>query len=171
MIACAGISLGEKVSPMSYTAAEQIIQINLFGVLYAFDAASTIMVKQKSGHLVALASVAGLNGLPGAGAYSSSKAAVLKLCESLSIDYKRFGITVTAIAPGFIDTPLTRKNKHPMPFIMDVETAAKKIKKAIEQKKALYMFPLSMKILVVALSLLPRSIYRWLMSKSYYSKK
>ena len=63
------------------------------------------------------------------------------MCESFSIDFKKFGIDVTTIAPGFIDTPLTRKNKHPMPFLMDSKKAAIKISRAIDKKKSLYIFP------------------------------
>ena len=75
-------------------------------------------------------------GLPGAGAYCASKSAVIKLCESLSIDLGPQGFDVTAICPGYIDTPLTRQNKHPMPFLMDATEAALRIKQAIARKLA-----------------------------------
>ena len=68
-----------------------------------------------------------------------------------------------AIAPGFIDTPLTQKNNHPMPFIMDASTAAKKIINAVQAKKTLYLFPFSMKILIIILDKMPRFLYRWIL--------
>ena len=131
------------------------------------------MMPVKSGHIVVTASVAGLVGLPGAGPYSASKAAVLKLCESYNLDLKKFGINVTAILPGFIDTPLTRKNDHSMPFLMNVDEAARRIKKAVEQKKAIFIFPLPMKIVMYFLDRMPRVLYRKFMSiKAFnYSKE
>lgn len=164
VIANAGRSVGVKSKTPQFSVANEVIDINVKGVLNTFDIALEIMMPRKKGHLVATASVAGFIGLPGAGAYSASKAAVLKLCESYSLDLRRFGINVTAIAPGFVDTPLTQKNNHKMPFMMSSEKAAKLIKRAIEKKKVLYVFPFRMKIAVAILEKMPRSWYRMLMN-------
>ena len=139
------------------------MNINVGGVLNSFEAALNIMRPQRSGQIVAIASVAGMVGLPGAGAYSASKAAVLTLCESYAIDLAQENITVTAIAPGFIDTPLTQKNKHDMPWLMSSEKAVLKMYSAISKKKALYVFPVPMMILMFILSRLPRSWYSFMM--------
>jgi short-subunit dehydrogenase len=163
VFANAGRSVGAKSKTPRFSVANDIIDINVKGLLNTFEIALDIMIPNKKGHLVATASVAGFLGLPGAGAYSASKAAVLKLCESYSIDLKKFGINVTAIAPGFIDTPLTKQNNHKMPFLMSSEKAARLIKKAIEKKKVLYIFPFRMKIVVTILEKMPRSWYRFLM--------
>jgi len=163
IVANAGRSVGAKSKTPLFSVANDIIDINVKGVLNTFEVALEIMIPQKRGHLVATASVAGFMGLPGAGAYSASKAAVLRLCESYSIDLKPIGINVSAIAPGFIDTPLTQQNNHKMPFIMSSQKAAKLIKKAIEKKKVLYLFPLRMKIVVTILAIMPRSWYRAVM--------
>lgn len=163
VFANAGRSVGAKSKTPQFSVANDIMDINVKGVLNTFEAALEIMMPKKKGHLVATASVSGFMGLPGAGAYSASKAAVLKLCESYSIDLKRLGINVTAIAPGFIDTPLTQQNNHKMPFIMSADKAAKLIKAAIEKKKVLYVFPFRMKIIVAILDKMPRSWYRCLM--------
>ena len=161
IIANAGISMGAKSVEPDFQLARQVININLLGVLNSFELALKLM--RPGGHLVAIASVAGLMGLPGAGPYCASKAAVLKLCESLALDLKHKGITVSAIAPGFIDTPLTRKNNHPMPFLMPASKGARLIKKAIDKKKVLYIFPWQMKIAVLILEKIPRFLYRALM--------
>jgi short-subunit dehydrogenase len=141
VVANAGRSVGAKSKTPQFSIANDIIDINVKGVLNTFEIALELMMPKKKGHLVATASVAGFIGLPGAGAYSASKAAVLKLCESYAIDLKQFGISVTALAPGFVDTPLTQKNNHKMPFIMNAEKAARLIKRAIEKKKVLFVFP------------------------------
>ena len=168
LIANAGISQGDKSSHPKFSTAREILKINLDGFLNTFEAGFNIM-KNQGGHLVAISSVAGLVGLPGAAAYCGSKSALLKMCESFSIDFKKFGIDVTTIAPGFIDTPLTRKNKHPMPFLMDSKKAALKISNAISKKKPLYIFPLRMKFLIILLEKMPRSLYRFIMSFSQFA--
>jgi short-subunit dehydrogenase len=169
VFANAGRSVGAKSKTPQFSVASEIIDINVKGVLNTFDIALEIMLPRNKGHLVATASVAGFMGLPGAGAYSASKAAVLKLCESYSLDLKKRGIHVTAIAPGFVDTPLTQKNNHKMPFLMSAEKAAKLIKRAIEKKRVLYVFPFKMKILVTILDKMPRSLYRLIMSLKFFN--
>ena len=169
LIANAGISQGDKSSLPQFNIAREILKTNLDGFLNTFEAGFNIMKKKEKGHLVAISSVAGMVGLPGAAAYCGSKSALLKMCESFSIDFKKFGIDVTTIAPGFIDTPLTRKNKHPMPFLMDSKQAALKISNAISKKKPLYIFPLRMKFLIILLEKMPRSLYRFIMSFSQFA--
>ena len=122
--------------------------------------------------MVGTASVAGFVGLPGASAYSASKAAVISLCESYALDLKHLGIKVTAICPGFIDTPLTKKNDHDMPFLMSVDKGARKIKKAIDKGRNLYVFPWQMALVMHILRRLPRFMYRFIMTLPFanYSK-
>lgn len=163
IIANAGRSVGKKTTMPDFEASRDVIEINVMGVLNTFEPAIELMIKQNRGHIVAIASVAGMVGLPGAAPYSASKAAVLKLCESYSLDLKRFNIDVTVIAPGFVDTPLTRKNNHPMPFLMDAPKAARLMKAAIDKKKVRYLFPWQMKLVMETLSRLPRCLYRRIM--------
>lgn len=167
IIANAGRSTGSKQQIPDFDVVANIIDTNLNGVCHTFDAALPYFLQHKSGHCVAIASVAGYVGLPGAAAYSSSKAGVLALCESLSLDLPKYGIDVTTIAPGFIDTPLTQKNDHKMPFIIPVEKAAKKIKKAIDNKKVFYCFPWQMRTVMTLARCLPRSWYRKIMSLEF----
>lgn len=165
----AGRSVGAKSKTPQFSVANEVIDINVKGVLNTFDVALEIMLPRKKGHLVATASVAGFMGLPGAGAYSASKAAVLKLCESYSLDLRRHGIYVSAIAPGFVDTPLTKQNNHKMPFLMSAEKAALLIKRAVEKKKVLYIFPFRMKLVVTLLDKMPRSLYRMIMNLKMFN--
>jgi NAD(P)-dependent dehydrogenase (short-subunit alcohol dehydrogenase family) len=169
IIANAGRSVGAKTQIPNAILSSQVIDINVKGVLNTFDIGLELMLHKRKGHLVATASVAGFVGLPGAAAYSASKAAVLKLCESYAIDFKPLGISVTAIAPGFIDTPLTKQNPHSMPFIMSAEKGAMLIKRAIEKKKVLYIFPLPMKIIITILDKMPRCLYRFIMSIKFFN--
>lgn len=163
LVANAGISHGHKTPIPDFPSTERIIETNILGVIYAFEAALEKFESQGSGHLVGIASVAGFLGLPGASAYSASKGAIINLMESYALDLPRFNISATCICPGFIDTPLTKKNDHSMPFLMSVEKGAGHIKKAIDKKKALYVFPWQMALVIHILRRLPRFIYRSIM--------
>lgn len=172
MIANAGIGVGSKKRDPNFAAFRKVFAVNVDGVINAFEAAYPKMRDNHRGHLVAVASVAGFVGLPGNGAYSGSKAAVIKLCESLQLDLKNTGIDVTCICPGFIDTPLTQKNDHPMPFLLPIEKGVSLIKSAIDHKKKLFLFPLPMKLVITILDKMPRWLYRLVMSFKFanYSK-
>ena len=163
VLANAGRSYVHKARIPDFKVAREIIDINLHGVINVFEAATEIFLAQKSGHLVATSSIAGLNGLPGVSAYSGSKSAVIKICESLAIDLKRENIAVTCICPGFVDTPLTQVNPHPMPHMIDAQTAAHRIYQGIMQKKLIVYFPFLFTLMVRLLSVLPRSIYIFIM--------
>lgn len=164
VIANAGRSVGSKSKKPNFDASRSVIEINVLGVLNTFEAALRNMLPNKKGHIAAVASVAGMVGLPGASSYSASKAAVIKLCESYSLDLREWGIDVTCICPGFIDTPLTQKNDHGMPWLMEASVAATKIIKALEKKKSLFIFPWQMKCVIYCLDRMPRSLYRRVMS-------
>lgn len=163
VIASAGRSVGKKSKTPDFDVAQKVIEVNVFGVLNTYEAALKIMGPQKHGHLCAISSVAGFMGLPGASSYSASKAAVTTFNEALCLDLKGFGIDVTTISPGFVDTPLTQQNNHNMPFLMSAEKAAKIMKKGLDRKKALIVYPWQMKLAVTILSKMPRSWYRRLM--------
>jgi NAD(P)-dependent dehydrogenase (short-subunit alcohol dehydrogenase family) len=164
IIANAGRSVGKKTTRPNWEASRDVININVMGVLNTFEPAIELMIDQGYGHICAIASVAGMVGLPGAAPYSASKAAVLKLCESYSLDLKKFNIDVTTIAPGFVDTPLTQQNNHPMPFLMPAEKAARLMKDALDKKKVRYLYPWQMRFVMETLSRLPRCLYRKIMS-------
>ena len=168
LIANAGISAIEKTRIPDFEKARKIIDVNLIGLLNTFEIGVELF-KKNGGHLVAISSVSGFVGLPGTAAYCSSNAAVLKLCESFAIDFRPIGIHVTAIAPGFVDTPLTKLNKHPMPFIISSSKTSKLIRNAISKKKELYVFPFGMYLMITILAYMPRMLYRMLMrSISFY---
>ena len=163
VIANAGKGMEVKGKIPNFERSKDVIDINILGVLYTAEACLPKMLKQKKGHFVAISSVSGFMGLPGASSYCASKAAVTTLMESYDLDLSPQGLNFTTICPGFIDTPLTQKNHHPMPFLMSASKAAEKISKAIEKKKTLYIFPWQMKLVVIFLNKVPRHIYRFLM--------
>ena len=165
VIASAGLSFAKKTQIPNFKTSREIINININGVLNTFEPALDYMLKRKKGHLVAIASVAGHCGFPGVSAYSASKAAVMKLCEGYQVDLEPLGITTTCIAPGFVDTPLTQKNHHQMPFLVSGEKAGKLIYNAINRKKRFYTFPWFFGGFLRFLSLLPRDLYVFIIKK------
>ena len=109
----------------------------------------------------------GFRGLPTASAYTMSKAALINLAESLYFDFKKIGVRVSLINPGFIKTPLTNKNKFPMPFLKSSEYAAKKIYNGIiRTNKFEIIFPIQWFIIMKFLRLLPYKIYFYLVKKA-----
>ena len=115
LIANAGIGYKLKTKLPDFDYSYKMVHVNLLGVMYSFEGALDVMIPRGKGQLVAVSSIAGYNGLPGVSAYSATKAAVQKYAESLHLDLKQFNIDVTTICPGFVDTPLTQGNHHPMP--------------------------------------------------------
>lgn len=168
MIANAGIGYKVKTRVPDFEYSYKMVHINLLGVMYSFEAALNVMIPRGKGQLVAISSVAGYNGLPGVSAYSATKAAVLKYCESLHLDMRQFNIAVTAICPGFVETPLTSTNRHPMPFMMKAPRAAELIAKAIKKKKMIYAFPFIFAAIVRFISILPRTWYRFIITKKSF---
>ncbi|MBL6990055.1 MAG: SDR family NAD(P)-dependent oxidoreductase [Bacteriovoracaceae bacterium] len=169
LIANAGCPVNKNPKMFDFDSFRQIIDLNVIGVLNTFEAAINLMIHKKRGHLVAIASVAGIVGLPGMAPHSASKAAVIKLCESFSHDLKQWGIDVTAIAPGHINTALSKQKSPKLPFMVTPSKAAVKIKKAIAKKKNLYIFPLPIKIIICFLDKIPRFFFRLFLKKEYFS--
>lgn len=163
VVASAGRSVGKKTKVPNFQVARDVVEVNVFGVLHTYEVTLPIMQRQGSGHLCAISSVAGFMGLPGSSSYSASKAAVTIFNEALALDLKGSGIAVSTICPGFVDTPLTQQNDHNMPFLMSAEKAAKIMKRGLDRKRVLIVYPKPMWLAVTFLSKIPRSWYRWLM--------
>ncbi|MDJ0697342.1 MAG: 3-oxoacyl-[acyl-carrier-protein] reductase [Mastigocoleus sp. MO_167.B18] len=91
---------------------QAVIDLNLTGVFLCTRAASKIMLKQRSGRIINIASVAGQMGNPGQANYSAAKAGVIGLTKTLAKEFAVRGITVNAVAPGFITTDMTNDLKN-----------------------------------------------------------
>lgn len=111
------------------------------------------------GRLAGIASVAGIRGLPGAAAYSASKAAAIAYLESLRLEMRPHGIRVVTIAPGYIATPMTAVNPYPMPFLLPADAAARRFAAAIERGTAYTVIPWQMGLVAKLLRLLPNPLY------------
>jgi short-subunit dehydrogenase len=123
------------------------------------------MMAARHGTLVGIASVAGFRGLPGAGAYSASKAAAINYLESLRVELVGSGVEVVTICPGFIATPMTANNPYRMPFLLAPEKAARLIAGAIARGRRFYVLPWQMAWLGRTLRVLPRPVFDRVLAK------
>jgi len=141
MIANAGVGFPSGADPVNVVGVETMMRVNYLGVVHAFESVLPAMIARGSGHLVAISSLAAYKGMPTAAGYSASKAAVNTYCEALRIELRSRGVAVTAVCPGFIRTAMTARNKHPMPFLMDADIAARRILSALRRRPKTYNFP------------------------------
>ena len=160
VIANAGISQGTLTDFAHDTAVfRSVLDTNVLGIVNTFQPFLPAMRAAGNGTLVGIASVAGFRGLPGAGAYSASKAAAIRYLESLRVELRRSGIAVVTLCPGYIATPMTAENPYPMPFLLQPDVAARKIADAIAKRKRFHVLPWQMAIAGAFLRALPRPLY------------
>jgi len=120
---------------------ERVVRTNLVGLSHCLHAALPLLRRGHRPHLVVVGSSVSWLALPRAGAYGASKAAVRYLIESLRIDLINEGIDVTLVSPGFVDTPLTRRNDFPMPQLWSAERAAAHIAARLPRRPLEINFP------------------------------
>ncbi len=161
VIANAGVSHGTLTEhPEDQRVFDTILATNVSATVATFTPFIESMKQQNTvRRLVGIGSVAGIRGLPGAGAYSASKAAVLCYCESLRLELKPFGIKVVTIAPGYIATPMTEKNAYPMPFLMPAARFAERAVRAIAAGDSYRVIPWQMGVVAKLLRALPNFLY------------
>lgn len=164
MVANAGVGVPTLLNPVNVADVEKTIHVNLLGVVYAVSSVIPEMLARGSGHLVAVSSLASYKGLPGESAYCASKAAVNTYMEGLRIQLAPKGIAVTTICPGFVRTPMTDVNQFHMPWLIDADTAARKMLGAIKRRKKVYNFPWQTSLLMTVTHWLPDWAINRLMS-------
>ena len=142
---------------------EKVININLISVAYGLD--KWLKQINKNGRLVFISSSAALLPLPRAEAYGSSKAGLSYLAKTLAISLKEHSINVTSVHPGFVDTPLTRKNHFPMPMLINSHEAANKIMRGIAKGKDEINFPFFFVLIMKCLRFLPLTLWQRLASR------
>jgi short-subunit dehydrogenase len=162
LIANAGIGVTNDGAELDAEKLADVIDVNVIGVANSVAAVVPKMVARGAGHLVVISSLAAYRGLPKSAAYCASKAAVSALFESLRLDLNPRGIDVTIIHPGFIRTPLTAGRQAQLPWLLEVDDAARKILSAIESRKKSYAFPWQLATIVRAGLIMPNFMYDWI---------
>ncbi len=160
VIANAGISRGTLTEiEDDLKAFQEILDVNVMGMVNTFHPFVASMRDKGTGTLVGIASVAGFRGIPGGGAYSASKAAAIKYCESLRVELRASGVSVVTICPGYIRTPMTAVNKFKMPFLIDVDEAVVRFARAIDARTSFTVIPWTMGIAGRILRMVPNWLY------------
>ncbi len=157
VIANAGVSRGTLTEePSDRVAFQTVFDTNVMGVVNTFSPFAAAMRRDGRGTLVGIASIAGFRGLPGAGAYSASKAAVITCLEALRIEMRGSGVDVLTLCPGFIATPMTARNPYRMPFILTADRAADLMVRAIARRQRFFVLPSQVAGLARLLREMPR---------------
>lgn len=160
VIANAGISVGmDTAEREDLDTMRETFATNNVGLAATFHPFVAGMRQRRRGTLVGIASVAAIRGLPGHGAYCASKAGVVAYCESLRGECRPWGIRVVTLLPGYIATPLTARNRYPMPFLMPAEAFADRAYRAIEAGASYRVIPWQMAIVARLLRLLPNPLF------------
>ncbi|GAB2181279.1 SDR family oxidoreductase [Denitratisoma sp. agr-D3] len=167
VVANAGISVGTLAEETEDLAAfRRVMEVNVLGVVHTLSPFVAAMKQAGRGRLVGVASVAGVRGLPGAGAYSASKAAVVKLLESLRVELRGSGVKVVTLAPGYIETPMTAVNTYAMPFLQPVDKAVAAMARMIDAGRSIGTVPWQMGVAARVMGWLPNWLYDRLASRA-----
>ena len=155
----AGTYIRSGVEEFSAKSFSKQLDVNVMGTVNCFEHVLENMKNRQSGHIVVVSSLSAYRGLPLASGYGASKAALTNMCEALKPELEMLGISLSVVHPGFVRTPLTSRNEFPMPFLMEVEDAARKIINGIENDKFEITFPTPFALIMKLLRCLPYPIY------------
>ena len=167
----AGISSRTEIKNYSSVIGKEIFEVNTLGIVNCVEQLLPDFMERKEGMIVGVTSLAESRGFPRSGFYNASKAAASLLLESLRVELKPFNVKVLIVKPGFVRTPMTDKNEFHMPFLMDVNKAAKIILNGIKKEKSIIQFPLPIVIGSKIIKYMPDWLFDFLMSKELPARK
>jgi len=167
----AGASHRVDVKEYSAEIAREIFDANTFGIVNCVEQLLPDFINRKEGMIVGVSSLAEARGFPKSGFYNASKSAASLLLESLRVELKPFNVKVITVKPGFVRTPMTDKNEFHMPFMMDVDKAAKIITDGIKKEKRIIQFPLPTVIGSKMVKFMPDWLFDYLMGKPLPPRK
>ena len=158
--ACAGISHGiDTAERADLDVMQRILDTNVMGLAATFHPFVAPMRAAGRGTLVGVASMTGIRGLPGHGAYCASKAAVIAYCESLRGELRAAGVPVVTLVPGYIDTPMTAHDTYARPFLISAAEFARRAWPAIRAGRSYRVIPWQMAVVARLLRLLPNAVF------------
>ncbi|MCO6388953.1 SDR family NAD(P)-dependent oxidoreductase [Aliihoeflea sp. 40Bstr573] len=149
-------TLGERLEVENF---HGTFTVNLFGVVNGLVPVSDRMRERGHGQIAITGSVTAYFGLPSAAAYGATKAALNSMARSLKYDFDKLNIRIQVFNPGFVDTPLTKKNKFAMPALMKVEDAGARYVEGLKTGGFEVSFPRRLSYVLKAFGYLPDSLY------------
>lgn len=177
MLISAGSYADDSLEAISYEESEAMLEVNIVGTVNALEIARKVMKNQPKGQIAIIASVSGLLDYPYATTYSKTKTAIIHIADAYRKALSPFGIIVTVIAPGYVNTKklqdLNAGDLSKKPFLMEEDEAARLIVEGINLGKPLVIFPQKMKNLIWFFSILPSWLVRFIMYQKakWYQKR
>lgn len=167
LVTCAGVGSLSSALDLDIAGFRGMLEVNVLGMARTIEAVLPGMFARGSGHIVGIASVAGFRGMPWMPGYSASKAAVATYLEGLRPAFKRRGVRITTLHPGFVRTGLTVQTpfRHPV-RMLEAEQAAAYIVRAVQRRPRDYTFPLSAKLGMGLLRRLPGFLFDRVMDQA-----
>ncbi|MEM7308087.1 MAG: SDR family NAD(P)-dependent oxidoreductase [Planctomycetota bacterium] len=162
VLANAGVSDATPAHSLRWEHVEPVLRVNALGAVATLHAGLERMLPRGRGTLAGMSSLAAYRGLPGSGAYAASKACLSTFLETLRSDLAGTGVRAVDLRPGFVRTPMTDGARFPMPFLMDVEPAAKRCVRALLKGEAIAAFPPPMWLGMGVAQSLPNALWRGL---------
>ena len=162
-----GAGIGDFMDPAHFDAGlvERIMAVNFLGAVYGIEAALPGMLRRGAGTIAGISSIAAVRGFPTAAPYCASKAALAHFLESLRGDLRGRGVKVVTVSPGFVKTPLTDRNRFPMPFLLSPEVAARRIAAGIAAGRREVHFPWRLTVPMKLLRCVPAAVFDLLMDR------
>ena len=161
----AGISGRAPITNFQSDQARKIFGVNVFGIINFLELLIPYFIEKRNGMIVGVSSLADARGYTQSGFYCASKSAATTLLESVRVELKPHNIKVLTVKPGFVKSPMTDKNEFYMPFLMNVDKAAKIILKGIKKEKRIIQFPFPIVISSRLIRILPNFLFDWLSSR------
>ena len=155
LILNAGVALHNNESIPTIEDFKKLYDVNVLANHAILEVLLPIFKNQHSGKIVFISSLASLLTMPTSEVYSSSKRALNAYAEGIKHQYKEYGIKVSLVLPGFIESEMTAKNSYEMPFMIGTSEGVRKIRTAIEKSKEFYVFPLKLYYFIRFVNLLP----------------
>jgi short-subunit dehydrogenase len=160
LIVNAGVAIAARAGKGKFEQMRATIDVNLTGAIATADAAIELFREQGRGQLVGISSVAALRGIPGQGAYSATKAGFSKYLEALRCETYKEDISITELAPGYIDTDLNRSLAS-RPFVVSAEKGTRIMADLIEKRVSFrYVPPWPWSLVAQFMKLLPVALLR-----------
>ena len=154
-VLCAGTYEPVLAHELTAAKARPVFELNFMGTVNCLEALIAPMRARKAGRIAVVASLAGYFGLPTSAIYGGSKAALINMAEALRPDLALDGIKLQIVNPGFVKTPLTRKNEFPMPFLMEVDDAVEAFYLGLRSERFEITFPRRFSLILRVLQMLP----------------
>lgn len=155
----AGLHIPTRVVGFDREEVATLMNTNFLGTVNCYAAVLPELLERKAGEVVVMASMTGYAGLPTAAGYGATKAALISFSESLRPELAQHGISIRVVSPGFVDTPLARRNRFRMPFLISPERAAELILKRLGGRRFEIAVPRQMAVLTKLLRLLPYPLF------------